>query len=70
MNEAETVVVTKLGEPIRVQITRSAKGKYQWEVTVSAATADEALEVGIHIDKQLEIEYHGRASGETEEKEK
>jgi hypothetical protein len=64
----ESLVITKMSEPIHVTITRSAKGRYQWEISIHGATADETLETGIRIDKQLLLEYGDQASGENGDK--
>lgn len=64
----ESLIITKSAEPIHIEITRSAKGRYQWSITVHGATADETLETGIRIDKQLLLEYGDQASGENGDK--
>ncbi len=61
----EQITTTKMAEPVHLIVTRNAKGEYQYEISIHAATVDEVLAQTKAIDDQVKAMYRGQLSGET-----
>lgn len=47
-----------------VTVTRSAKGKYQWEISVHSDSEGEVLAMVSRLEGDLRRQYQGQLSGE------
>ncbi len=62
----ESVVVQKIAEPLHLTITRNAKGKYQYEISVHTPDGDAAFDVGFRLDERGRAKLQGQLAGEVE----
>lgn len=51
--------ITEYSQPLSVQLTRGAKGIYQWEMKYRGVTPDECRKVLKLMDEQLRCDYLG-----------
>ena len=64
MQAEETIQITTMAEPVHITVTRNAKGRYQYEISVHTKTADEAFDIGVELDARLKKHFEGQLAGE------
>ena len=68
--ENETVNIQKIAEPVHFVLTRNAKGKYQYELSIHAKDVDTVLEQAWKLDEQVRLKLQGQMAGEIQNEEK
>jgi hypothetical protein len=51
-------------KPFHVTLTRNAKGRYQWEISVHTDIGADAYAEAVNLDSALRKEYEGQLGGE------
>ena len=63
----EQQITTRMAEPVHLTISRSAKGKIQYEISIHAATVDDTAWQVFELENRVKAQYKGQLAGEVEE---
>ena len=53
----EQKIVTSDSQPVRLEVSRSARGGYYWTITVKAESVEEAVKMQNQADVRLRVMY-------------
>ena len=60
-----TVTIQKLAEPVHLTITRNAKGKVQYEISIHTASVDDVAEQTKQLEAWVQAKFKGQLAEAT-----